>query len=315
MSEGRSGAVPERHLPNLVLAGVTKAGTTSLFSYLAQHPEVFVPVAKELNHFSPAVHGRPVPGLESYARHYLSAGPQRWRVDASPFYFVGGRPVAELVAATLARPRVLIVLREPVARLWSSYTYKASKGVPEAAGGFAAYVDRCREHVADRSDLRAENSEFLTLRFGRYAEFLPGWMDTFGDDLLVLFAEDLARDPARVMARVFGWLGIDPEVADRLDYGRRNVTASPRSVAMHRYAARANISLKPVFARLPWLRRPLHRAYQRFNTTVAREHLTPADRLRAEEFYAESVVALDDLLRSRGYAETPDWVRGPRSRD
>lgn len=302
--------VQRAQLPNLVLAGVTKAGTTSLHAYLAQHPEIFVPVAKELNHFSPAVHGRPLPDLASYARHFRSALDQPWRLDASPFYFVGGAPVAQLVRSTLDHPRVLVVLRDPVDRLWSSYNAKASKGVVGTAETFEEFFDQCVTHLRRDTDLLPESSTFLTLRTGRYAEFLPAWMDAFGEDLLVVFTEELAHDPAGVMARIFGWLGVDEGVAGALDYGRRNVTQGSRSVRLRRTAARANIGLKPVLSRLPGARRLLRLAYDRLNSAERSERLRPEVRQRVHDFYAGSVAELDELLVARGYAETPDWVTG-----
>lgn len=307
-------AEPDRRLPNLVLAGVTKAGTTSLFAYLRQHDEIFVPVQKELNHFSPAIHGRPLPDLASYARHFRLADQERWRLDASPFYFLGGAAVAEQVQVTLDRPRVLVILRDPVERLWSSYTYKVSKGVVGTGESFAAFFERCVRHLRAATDLRPENSGVLTLRTGRYVEFLPGWMDTFGDDLRVVFAEDLARDPARVMAGIFGWLGVDEVVASNFDYDRRNVTRRSRSVRLRRLAVQGNVALKPILDRNPWLRRPLERGYLRLNTVGEQRRLTGEDRGRVQEFYAESVAALDRFLLTRGYAETPQWVREGRRR-
>lgn len=301
---------PDRagHLPNLVLAGVTKAGTTSLHTYFQQHPDVFVPREKELNFFSPLVHGKPLPDLAGYRGHYREAGEEPWRLDASPFYFTGGAPLADAVAATLDRPRVLVSLRDPVARLWSSYTYKKSKGYLATSETFADFFEECERHYLRGTDRLPENVNLLTLRSGLYADFLPAWLDRFGHDLRIVFAEDLGRSPATVMAGLFGWLGIDQGAAGGLDYSRRNATAQPRSRRLRRLAHGVNARLKPVLAGRPAVHRVLHGAYDRLNSTSLAEHLTTQDRARAQEFYAPSVARLAALLERAGVPSVPSWV-------
>ena len=78
-------------LPNLVIAGVSRAGTTSLFRYLAQHPDVGTSDVKELRYFSAVRHGQPLEPLDMYAAHF-KACTQAFAVEATPGYFYGGEP-------------------------------------------------------------------------------------------------------------------------------------------------------------------------------------------------------------------------------
>jgi hypothetical protein len=295
-------------LPNLVLAGVTKAGTTSLTAYLGQHPDIYVPSVKEINHFSPLLYGQPLPPLEDYRAHYGGAGGQRWRLDASPFYFVGGTRTATAVAATLERPRVVVTLRDPVDRLWSSYRYKRSKGYVDGSQDFGRFFDECLRHYESGADLRRENANFLTLRSGRYSDFLPAWLEQFDQDLYVLFAEELGARTGSTMASLFAWLDVDQSVSARLDLGERNVTAQPRSVAVRRWAHRVNSLVAPVLGSRPGWKQRLQRAYARVNTSDVTLTMDPADRERVREFYQPSVGALSALLRERGFHSLPQWL-------
>jgi hypothetical protein len=304
------GETADVRLANLVLAGVTKAGTTSLYSYLAQHPDVFVPATKELNHFSPLVHGQAPGDLASYAAHFRDAGHEPWRLDASPFYFVGGAPLAAAVDETLHDARVLVVVRSPVDRLWSSFTYKKSKGHVPRSAAFAEFFEACVEHAERGTDLDPENSNFLTLRSGRYADFLPAWADRFGDRLRLLFAERLAAEPEQVMRDTFDWLGVAGSSVGDLDYGRRNATQTTRSVRVRRLADRANRRLKPVTESNPALRSALRRLYAASNTSAPTERMTPEDRERVAAYYEPSVARLRELLRGRGYDDLPAWLAG-----
>src|SRR5688572_20599902 len=100
-------------LPNLVIAGVTKAGTTSLHAYLSQHSGVAPADVKEVDHYAPMIGGGQPPSLAEYARHFVAAGAAPFRLDASPNYFIGGRRLVARMAEELRGPRVLIALRDP----------------------------------------------------------------------------------------------------------------------------------------------------------------------------------------------------------
>jgi len=295
-------------LANLVIAGVTKAGTTSLFAYLAQHPDVFAPAGKEVNYFSPLIYGRQPAGLERYAAHYEKAGPQPWRLDASPSYFVGGATVAHAVRDTLGRPRVLILLRNPVTRLWSSYTYKRSKGHLPREMDFSAFVDACCTHYRQGTDKRPENAHFLTLRTGMYSQFLGAWLETFGADLRVVFAEDLAASPRDVVRAVLRWLDVADEPLDTFDLARHNTTQQPRSVLVRRVGYGLNRVLSRVISDRSRLKSGLRSLYARTNTAPLAEVLTDRDRERVRAIYAPSVAECAALLRRHGYSGMPSWL-------
>jgi hypothetical protein len=105
-------------LPNLVIVGVGKARTTSLFEYLGQHPDICPSAVKETDHFSPLrFAGGVLPPIESYLRHFRHCAGSRWVLEATPAYCYGGQPVIDAMREVLGRPRVVIILREPAERL------------------------------------------------------------------------------------------------------------------------------------------------------------------------------------------------------
>ena len=104
-------------LPNLLVIGVPKAGTGSLFAYLTQHPAVFGADEKEvgyLNYFNPARHSGPPPPVSAYAAHFRGWSDQRYRMEATPTYSYGGEPVIEAVRRVLGHPRLVLSVRDPV---------------------------------------------------------------------------------------------------------------------------------------------------------------------------------------------------------
>ncbi len=297
-------------LPNLVIAGVTKAGTSSLFHYLGQHPDIGVADVKEVDHYAPMVHGEPPPALVDYERHFRACAASPWRLEASPRYFIGGPPLVRRLADDLDRPKVLIALREPVSRMWSSYTYKLSKNRLPEGMRFAAFVDACRE-VADGGRVRVPaHAAFRTLATGVYADYLGDWFDVLGDDVRVVFFDDLAASPVDTVAAVCRWIGVEP--AAQLDTEVRNATVQPRSQALRRAAVRLNARLNTVAGEQSALKARLRRVYQKVNAGRVRLELDPVDRARVAEFYAPTLPPLRTMLEQRGYRTLPDWLAPTR---
>lgn len=304
-------------LPNLLVVGVPKAGTGSLFAYLTQHPEICGADEKEVgyfNFFDPRRRQGPPPPVEEYARHFRDCRNECYAMEATPTYSYGGRPVVEAIRDTLGSPRIVVSLRNPVDRLWSAYTFQRQLGNLTAFRGFDDYLEECLRRRR-RGGHPVPRDHMHGLHIGFYAEYLPHWLEEFGDDVRVVFAEHLAADPVTEVDALFRWLGLDDSVTRELDLAPRNVTRHPRSVR----TARIAYSVKRAGDRLgvtpPVLRRPLRRLYQWTNSGQLAERMTPATRARVEEVYATSNSAVAERLRARGYRELPAWLASPSTVD
>jgi len=297
-------------IADLVIAGVPKAATGSLFAYLAQHPDICASDEKEtgyFNHYNPQRHTGPVPPLEEYARHFAHWNGERYALEATPTYSYGGRPVITAIRSVLGQPKIIMSLRDPAERLWSAYTFQRSVGNNVRIGSFEEYLEvvvrRHREGIepVPRDGLHG-------LRIGFYADFLGHWFEEFGDDLQVVFVEHLARDPQAVVGSLFRWLGIDTPVLSSLDASPRKVTQHPRSprlAAAGRALKRRSEKLLPQPAQ-----RWLHDAYVRVNSGGRlNERFDPELRRRVEDLYRESNLATAQMLSARGYRDLPAWLQ------
>src|SRR4051795_9628055 len=179
---------PEQ-LPNLLIAGVSKAGTTSLFRYLAQHPDVCASDVKELRYFSALRYGEPLAPTGDYARHFASCRGERYRMEATPGYYAGGRLVAEAVESLLPETRVVVSFRDPVQRCWSWYRFVRSTARIPKEMSFARYLDRCEELHRDGTDERREHQLFLGLGGGFYDTWFTLWREILGERFRVEFFE------------------------------------------------------------------------------------------------------------------------------
>lgn len=208
-------------VPDFVLVGSAKCGTTALCGLLAQHPDVFLHPRKELNFFSfDAVYAR---GFEWYVRQFDAGGGCTAVGEGSPTYAKRGKHphAAERLARHLPHARLLFIARHPLRRMESAWLHARRAGHRSFAS-FARTVERFPEYV-DTSDFRWQLEP--------YAERFPG------ERIFVLFFEDLIADPAAVAARAFRFLGVDDAVAvdpggtdTNPSLGRRSDTALLRAL-------------------------------------------------------------------------------------
>ncbi len=202
-----------RGLPSVLIIGAQKGGTTSLFNYLVQHPDVRSPAGKEIHYFD--LHY--TRGLKWYRGCFPYAHQLRRGVltlDASPYYLVHPQ-VPQRAAQLLPDVKLVAVLRNPVDRALSHYQHEFRAGRESLP--FAEAIDRESERLAgEEARLRSDPAYYsynhhrysYALR-GVYVEQLRRWAQHFPRaQLLVIQSEWLFRAPAAASASVYDFLGL-----------------------------------------------------------------------------------------------------------
>lgn len=220
-------------LPDFLVIGAQKCGTTSLDHYLGLHPEIHMAKPKEPRFFvdAPPPEGRWGAGLEWYRRLFDS--PRRLCGETSPQYThtAPGRGVAALMAGVVPGARLVYSVREPMARLRSSYLMNARRGTFD--GTFADYFKKFPPafHASCYGDQLREYLRHYPL-----------------ESILVVESSELLADRTATLRRVFRFLGADdsfstPLFQHKKRVGDREVFTGPlgrrvlRSLPM-RWAAR-----------------------------------------------------------------------------
>lgn len=205
-------------LPDFVIIGAQRCGTTSLYAYLAGHPGVAPAEEKEIHFFDLNWHR----GVRWYRDRFPSRGLRRLRTGEASPYYVFHPHAPSRVAEVLPEARLLLMLRDPVDRAFSHYKLGRAQGWETLS--FEDAIDREPERLAGEVDRMLEDPSYRSfahqhysyLARGRYVEHLPPWLDRFGDRLLVLRSEDLYQDPAPVLARVLAFLDLEDTPARAL---------------------------------------------------------------------------------------------------
>jgi hypothetical protein len=290
---------------DLVIAGVNKAGTTSLFVSLAEHPDVAPSAIKETRYFLPARYGEPLPPREQWEGYFSSSAPVR--LEATPSYFYGGAAVATAMRSVLVRPRVVLVLREPVARAISFFEYqKVRLRFPEEMT-WTEYLAEA-DALGDTVGTTPETERYMAVRGGEYARWLPEWWDVLGpDSVRIEWFEDLVADGTTVVRDVADWVGLDPAgVPERLR--SENRTTAFRHARLQRAALWFNDSSERVLRRVPGVKRRLRSLYYRVNGRGA-PSAPVSDDVRADlaarfsDANARFATLLDDAAIAR-----PAWL-------
>lgn len=133
----------KNYLPNLIIAGVGKAGTTSLFSYLSKHPDICTSNIKETHYFSPLIDDKELQPIDDYKKYFCHCDDHRYILEATPRYFYGGVKVARAIYERLGPIKIILVFRDPVNRLFSFYKHlKGTAWIPKSIS-FDEYVRLC----------------------------------------------------------------------------------------------------------------------------------------------------------------------------
>lgn len=265
--------------PTFIVGGAPRAGTTSLYHYLEQHPRVCMSARKETSVF---IENRSLEWLaENYYRHY-DGEPAVGEASAGT---LGNPVVTERVRDALPDIQLIFVLRDPVERLHSHFRYL--KGQQEI-----------RKEVSFSRFIRLESDwRNALVDLGRYHDHLTRFAEYFDrEQMLILLFGPFTSNPADVMKRVYRFVGVDPSFRPNLNV--RNPTRQPQYDGLHRILMRAWEGVREhldVYLRNRM--RPLRRVVKQWVTEEAdRVSVSAEDRTYLRRIYQEPNRRLEQWL-------------------
>jgi hypothetical protein len=293
-------------LPNFLVIGAPKAGTTALHAALQRHPELYMSPVKEPKFFltdgPPPEAGGPG-DAETYREHvwrrdayealFAGAPPGTMAGESTPFYLYD-LTAQRRIHAAIPHARLIVVLRDPVERAHSNWTHLWSAGL-EPIGDIV--------RACDRQDLRiaagwAHFWHYVNL--GRYGGQLAHLFTLFPRDQVLVFRyRDLVDRPADTLDRICAFLGVRQGLLTEMP--RENVTAHPDPSPRHALLA-------SVRRRLPGpLAEPVEKLLQ--HRGESRRPLTWEQRRLLIPYFEEDVQVLQQVTGE----DFSDWLR-PRER-
>lgn len=192
---------PWRRLPDFIIIGAQKSGTSSLYYYLSQHPQLTMSVEKEIHYYNYYLqHGKGLSWYKSFFPLRIRSHNKKTG-EASPNYLYSEKAPAEL-KKDIPDVKLLVLLRNPIERAYSEYNMHVRqlkrKDFPTSF-----------EAAIANDDLSLEGSRLYLVR-GLYAQRIKNWLKHFAlSQFLFIKSEDFFRDPKNTLKEVYAFLGIE----------------------------------------------------------------------------------------------------------
>ena len=291
----------------LIVGGTTKAATTSLFAYLADHPAICAATYKETRFF--LSNDYPLPSkyrykgeLEEYASLFPNCDETQLRMESTPDYLYCEK-ARERIAEFLPHAKLVFSLREPISRLISWYRFAKQIDKLSQNVSFDTYVELLFASLERNGAV--ETQHLQTLQQGCYTVYLKPYFNQFGPARIhTLFYEELAAQPVNVMASLCNFAGIDADFYSGYTFKVTNRTEKMRNSELHqkyrdfRFRLRQWTHNKPIIHNpLRTIRRTIEPLYLRLNTQPDKEiQLSKETQHRLVDYYQRDIDTLTELI-------------------
>jgi Sulfotransferase family len=296
-------------LPNFLILGAQKAGTTALFYALSKHPEVFTSAVKEPRYFADeekALADAAGPGdgattmtasLEEYEALFAGAGSAIARGEASPAYLYDADAPAKIVRL-IPDAKLIAILRNPVERAYSNFLYLVREGREPLHDFAAALGEEERRRASGWSTAWCyKDKGFYGIQLERYLRHFDR------EQLHCILYEDYNEDPETTVRDVYRFLAVDDGFTQDLSI-RLNVSGLPKSKGLQAVSRRSR--------RLKWLLDPLipdrlrRSLLSAQNKNLSRPPLPPEVRAKLIEEYRSDIEQVGELtgLDVSGWLQT-----------
>lgn len=286
-------------LPNFFVVGTGKAGTTSLYRYLQQHPQIFMSPVKEPSFFAGEIRAENL--SPEFRRHAArqSRDLHRWLVEdwaeyvrlfdgakdeiavgeATPSYLWSASAAAN-IHARLPAAKIVMILRDPAERAYSHYLALGTEGLIHSS--FAGHIDRCAQGTTPEI-----GPYFPFLEVGLYCEQVKRYLARFPREAIrVYWYEEAWAAPRDFLRDLFEFLGVDPRWQPDLSL-RSLERRAPRMAGARRILKKLDL-LQPLSRMIPYRLRAL--------AFGPAPKMTARDRQFLVEYYREDMLALSALL-------------------
>lgn len=227
---------------DFLIIGAQKSGTTTVYEWLRSHPKVFLPSGKETIFFSDREKFRE--GRSAFDELYLSAHANKitGAFDIQSIFFPES---AKRVHAYRDDMRIIAIFRNPIDRAYSAYRFARQIGADDSET-FEIALEKSKYYATHGT---RKQLEILTyLEHGEYFNGLMDFIKIFGkENVLVLFTEDMAKDPKQVAQQVYSFLSLCSDEVESIDFSRKyNVGGEPRCLWFYKVIRNDDSMLKRI---------------------------------------------------------------------
>lgn len=292
-------------MPNFLILGAAKSGTTALYSYLRQHPDIYMPSVKEPRFFAfegeklafngPQGHGtrfnqETITDLETYEALFDAVKHEKAIGEASPAYLSSAEKSASRIHHYIPNAKLIAILRQPAERAYSAFLHTVRTG-RETNLNFEAVLDLEEKRLQDNWGAIWQHKH---LGF-YYEQLLPYYKLFPREQLKVYMYEDLQNDAIGLIQDIFAFLDIDntftPDVTNRV-----NISGIPRSRWLRKFLNSSDNPIKSsvkLFFPKEWRRRTIKKLKE---ASLVRPEISQEVKHRLTLNYKSDILQLQDLI-------------------
>ncbi|MGB3511688.1 MAG: sulfotransferase [Microcoleaceae cyanobacterium] len=289
-------------LPNFLIVGVQKAGTTSIYGYLKQHPQVYMSPVKETNFFSTdwekktenksdTKKKKRIDSWNKYCELFQNVKNEIAIGEASPNYFANYKTSSQMILRYVPDVKMIAILRNPVDRAYSDYLMHLRDGIN---------VGKVRS-FSEQVKFRADTSS--TIKKGFYYSPVKHYFDTFGQEKLkIILYDDLSKNSLGIMQDIYKFIGVDDKFNPDTSI-RQQAAAIPKNQAMNNLLQTKNPIRTAMSSTLKVLmplemRQKIRSSLIKLNSGGKElKPLSSEDRKLLTDFYREDILQLQDLIQ------------------
>ena len=292
-------------MPNFLILGAAKSGTTALYSYLRQHPDVYMPSVKEPRFFAfegeelafngPQGHGarfnqETITDLETYEALFNDVKHEKAIGEASPAYLSSAEKAASRIHHYIPNAKLIAILRQPAERAYSAFLHTVRSG-RETNLNFEVVLGLEEKRLQDNWGAIWQHKHL-----GFYYDQLRPYYRLFPKEQLKIYLyEDLQNDATGLIQDIFSFLDVDhtftPDVTNRV-----NVSGIPRSRWLRQFLISSNNPLKNSVKQLfpeKFRRRTIKKLK---DANLMRPEISQEIKYRLTLNYKNDILKLQDLI-------------------
>lgn len=290
----------------IIIGGVHKAGTTSLYTYLSWHYDVCTSSIKETHFFSNDIYKSKYDEYDKFFKHKKN---EHFCVEASPEYLYGKFETAKKISTELENVKIIFVLRNPVEKIISSFNHKKKKLLIKKEIDFKQYAQENFSFKSLKECALSNSGIAKELLEGSYIDYLPDWFEVFDkSNIQIIFFDDLVANTFDVMKKICKFSGIDFKPYHSAQFSIENKSTGYKYKHIHYIAIKLYSLLEPIMRKNYRLKKVVSSIYYKFNSKDKTDNFDEITISKLSNLYVDSNKELKEFLINYKYKDLPDWL-------
>jgi hypothetical protein len=297
----------------LIIAGVNKSATSSLFTYLKKSPYFSGSFVKETCFFLPLRFNSDLSDINNYFKFYDGKAKCKYFVESTPGYYYGGEKISNYIKKSLPNSKIILIFRNPTDRTESFIKHCISRLWIDPKSNIDLEITNTLKKINISNDLSDDNEHDYIKRAileSIYSLNIEFWLKDFNNKIYITFFEDLKYDSVGLLKKIHFWLDIKFDNKSHKLFKPENVSLNPRNKTLHKISIYLYSKFESFFRNNNWIKNKFKQLYLNLNNNSDDSFkLDFSTRNKLDDFFKKHNSDFHDILASNGLSEFPNWLK------